>query len=145
MKASVKIISAVIYASVLASCSMADEMEGIPGMDQMPVQTFPGSVMDTEGNPIEHIKVTIDWQGEFPVRDIKYTDSNGIFHLDVINDPESYTVTLTFEDIDGEENGGVFETLTDTITLFGDTLSDSTVRLDYHLNRATASESSPQS
>ena len=79
------------------------------------------------------------------MKDIKYTDSNGMFYLDIINAPESYNVTLTLEDIDGEENGGLFETLTDTIILFGDPESNSTVKLDYRLNRATASESSPQS
>ena len=145
MRASVKIIVAAIYASVLASCSMVDEAESIPDMDLMPAQTYPGSVMDAEGNPVEHIKVTIDWQGAFPIRDIKYTDSNGIFFLDIITNQEIYTVSLTFEDIDGEENGGAFETLTDTITLFGDPESNSTVKLDYRLNRATASESIPQS
>ena len=144
MRTAGKIICAAICAYALASC-MAMDMEGVPDMSDMPELTYPGSVMDTEGTPIEHIKVTIEWQGAFPVKDIKYTDSNGMFYLDIINTQESYNVTLTLEDIDGEENGGLFETLTDTIILFGDPESDSTVKLDYRLNRATASESSPQS
>ena len=144
MRTAGKIICAAICAYALASC-MAMDMEGVPDMSDMPELTYPGSVMDTEGTPIEHIKVTIEWQGAFPVKDIKYTDSNGMFYLDIINPPESYNVTLTLEDIDGEENGGLFETLTDTIILFGDPESNSTVKLDYRLNRATASESSPQS
>ena len=144
MRTAGKIICAAICAYALASC-MAMDMEGVPDMSDMPELTYPGSVMDTEGTPIEHIKVTIEWQGAFPVKDIKYTGSNGMFYLDIINAPESYNVTLTLEDIDGEENGGLFETLTDTIILFGDPESNSTVKLDYRLNRATASESSPQS
>ena len=144
MRTAVKIICAAICAYALASC-MAMDMAGVPDMSDMPELTYPGSVMDTEGTPIEHIKVTIEWQGAFPVKDIKYTDSNGMFYLDIINAPERYNVTLTLEDIDGEENGGLFETLTDTIILFGDPESNSTVKLDYRLNRATASESSPQS
>ena len=144
MRTAGKIICAAICAYALASC-MAMDMEGVPDMSDMPELTYPGSVMDTEGRPIEHIKVTIEWQGAFPVKDIKYTDSNGMFYLDIINAQESYNVTLTLEDIDGEENGGLFETLTDTIILFGDPESNSTVKLDYRLNRATASESSPQS
>ena len=144
MRTAGKIICAAICAYALASC-MAMDMAEVPDMSDMPELTYPGSVMDTEGTPIEHIKVTIEWQGAFPVKDIKYTDSNGVFFLDIINNPESYTITLTLEDIDGEENGGYFETLSDTITLFGDPESNSTVKLDYRLNRATASESSPQS
>ena len=144
MRTAGNIICAAICAYALASC-MAMDMEGVPDMSDMPELTYPGSVMDTEGRPIEHIKVTIEWQGAFPVKDIKYTDSNGMFYLDIINAQESYNVTLTLEDIDGEENGGLFETLTDTIILFGDPESNSTVKLDYRLNRATASESSPQS
>ena len=144
MRTAGKIICAAICAYALASC-MAMDMEGVPDMSDMPELTYPGSVMDTEGTPIEHIKVTIEWQGAFPVKDIKYTDSNGMFYLDIINAPESYNVTLTLEDIDGEENGGLFETLTDTIILFGDPESNSNEKLDYRLNRATASESSPQS
>ena len=144
MRTAGNIICAAICAYALASC-MAMDMEGVPDMSDMPELTYPGSVMDTEGRPIERIKVTIEWQGAFPVKDIKYTDSNGMFYLDIINAQESYNVTLTLEDIDGEENGGLFETLTDTIILFGDPESNSTVKLDYRLNRATASESSPQS
>lgn len=144
MKTAGKIICAIICAYALASC-MAMDMAGVPDMSEMPEQTYPGSVMDIEGRPIEHIKVTIECQGAFPVKEIKYTDSNGMFYLDIINAPVSYNVTLTLEDIDGEENGGLFETLTDTIILFGDPESNSTIKLDYHLNRATASESSQRS
>ena len=67
---------------------MAMDMAGVPDMNEMPSPTYPGSVMDTEGTPIEHIKVTIEWQGAFPVKDIKYTDSNGMFYLDIINAPD---------------------------------------------------------
>ena len=74
MRTAGKIICAAICAYALASC-MAMDMAGVPDMSDMPELTYPGSVMDTEGTPIEHIKVTIEWQGAFPVKDIKYTDS----------------------------------------------------------------------
>ena len=145
MKATGKIIWVLTCISVLASCMTMDMEAPSSDMNDTPVQEYQGSVMDSEGTPIEHIKVTIDWQGAFPVKAVKYTDSKGIFYLELIQKPEYYTISLTLEDIDGEENGGTFETLTDTITLFDDYESGATVKLDYRLNRATASESSPQS
>ncbi len=99
----------------------------------------------TDYQPVEHIKVTLDWNIDIP-KDVKYTSSDGNFTAEIPKEVKgrSTTVTITLEDIDGEKNGGLFEGLTDTINLFGD---DGTVTgvLDYRLNPATASESSPQS
>ena len=56
------------------------------------------------------------------------------------------TVTVTIEDIDGEENGGLFERRSDKLMIYREDFSEEPVRieLDYRLTPATASESSPQ-
>lgn len=138
MRQTVKITLAAICAFMLTSCMQLTS----DFMDSVPFGSYPGCVRDTDGNPIEHIKVTISTPDDNQTR---YTDSGGIFYMDIIGNPVNYTITLTFEDIDGEENGGLFETLTDTITLFGGNDLNSSAMLDYRLNRATASESNPQS
>lgn len=135
-------------AFLLASCS-AGEL----GMDSTPSDTdrlpmVNGIVTDEDGEPIEHIKVTLDWGG-FSLPDVVYTSSDGIFRAKArVTTDTSIEMTLTFEDIDGEENGGLFDTLTDVVTLYSkDTDDDMPVRfdLDYRLTLSTASESNPQS
>ena len=56
------------------------------------------------------------------------------------------TVAVTLEDIDGEENGGLFESKSDKLILYREDFSEEPVRieLDYRLSPATASENSPQ-
>lgn len=54
-----------------------------------------GVVQDSEGNPIEGIRVSM-------AADESYTDSNGRFYVqDIIRN-------VTFEDVDGPANGGEF-------------------------------------
>ncbi len=139
---------------ILTSC-MAMDME--PSFDMSPdmpnISGFlEGRVSDGEGNPIEHIRITVDWNTADRFQEIKYSGSDGMFSVTIYdlghNGP--VTITLTMEDIDGEENGGLFESITDTITLFEDADSsyesnNAGAMLDYRLSPATASESSPQS
>lgn len=135
-------------AFLLASCS-AGEL-GIVG-DQVSQDGIPivnGHVTDQDGDPVEHIKVTLDWGG-YTIPDVVYTSSDGVFKAEArLDSKESVELTLTFEDIDGEENGGAFETMTDVVTLYPKETEDGEpVRfdLDYRLTLSTASESSPQS
>lgn len=133
--------------SLLASCMAADPEMALPdSLDPDMDSHIKGCVRDTLDNPIEHLKVTLDWNNGM-YQDIKYTDSDGIFVSGIQHNPENgnITLTVTIEDIDGEENGGSFESCTDTITLFPDELQSGTIVLDYHLNLSTASENSPQS
>lgn len=137
-----------IIASVFltASCMVSMEMGGME--DNMSVSPeLIGNICDEDGNPIEHIKVTLIWNyGEY--QDIKYTSNEGKFYSMIrINDrDEATTLTVILEDIDKEENGGIFEPLTDTMTLFDEQESeDKIIVLDYRLSRATASESNRRS
>ena len=108
-----------------------------------------GKVSDEQGNPIEHIKVTLEWNTS-EVTDIKYTSGSGMFSSQIraAENDSATTLKITLEDIDGNENGGLFETYTDNITLFETVMPDDSlnvINLDYRLNHATVSENIPQS
>ena len=104
-----------------------------------------GYVTDTDDNSIEHIKVTLDWNNG-TYQEIKYTDSYGQFQTDCWQPAtrEAVTLAITIEDVDGEENGGLFEPVSETIILFENGVQDIVDPMVFRLNRATASESSPQ-
>jgi len=136
-------VSAILLA--VASCM---NME-IPSHIEEEASSIEGVVRDTTGTPIEYIMVTIDW-GKRLEKAVTYTSSEGKFKTEIpseIMGIES-NVTLTLEDIDGNKNGGEFETLTDKVMIFQEeTPEDSvvTIVLDYRMIPATPSESSPQS
>jgi len=131
---------------IISSCAAMDMAPADPSSGSPGIRILEGKISDQEGNPIEHIKVTAEMDLYMSVQDVKYTDSDGIFMIEINTDPSvPVTVTLTMEDIDGEENGGLFESMSDTITLFEEDGESSIARLDYRLNHATASESNPQS
>ena len=65
-------------------------------------------VVDEAGEPIEGIKVCVDWIEE-------YTDPNGEINVNESVFTGSQNM-VRFEDVDGEANGGEFETLTLDIT-----------------------------
>ena len=105
-----------------------------------------GTVLNMTDEPVEHLKVTVDWNSGM-YQDIQYTDSDGMFTTKVrhAGTGEAVTMNITIEDIDGDENGGSYETHNENITLFeaGETCVN--VTLDFRLNPASASESNPQS
>lgn len=140
-------ITAVLTAVTMlaASCMKMDMMNSDPSFDELEGR-IAGYVTDTDDNPIEHIKVTLDWNGG-AYQEIKYSDSNGLFVTDIWipETPEVVTLAITIEDIDGEENGGLFEPLSDAITLFENESQTPSEPMVFRLNRATASECSPQS
>lgn len=132
----------ILTAAVLTASCMAMQYE--PTMDNVASNpAIVGNVTDTSGVAIEHIKVTLDWNdGAFS--ETQYTNSDGVFTAEIWENVEKAvrSLTVTLEDIDGEENGGTFETLSETFTVFEE---NSVTILDFRLNRATASENSPQS
>lgn len=107
-----------------------------------------GTVTDTEGNPIDHIRITLKWDG-IDENFVSYSSSEGIFKTAMDFDPTadgSTTLHVTLEDIDGEKNGGLYEKKTDTIRIEPDKSEKPfRIKLVYRLTLATASESSPQS
>lgn len=128
---------------VFISCSMdiaPDDMTDVayPGIE--------GSVTDEDSNPISHLKVTITYEGLNEPNTV-YTSSKGLFHSFIDTQVCSFplTIEITIEDIDGGDNGGMFETLTDRITILEESDLETTVSPTYRLTRATPSENIPQS
>ncbi|MBQ7898988.1 MAG: hypothetical protein IJ307_03960 [Bacteroidales bacterium] len=105
-----------------------------------------GLVIDAESDaPVNHVEILIEWESvESPVT--IYSSDKGRFST-ILSAPEKYpaVISLTLTDIDGEENGGLFEGLSDKITILEEGDFSEPSILTYRLSRATASESSPQS
>ena len=131
-------ILSIISLVLLTSC-MAME----PGIMITDTINLNGTVIDDDGNPIEHIKVTFEWESPFSPLTV-YSSANGIFSADLDFTYLTYPITISIElsDADGPENGGEFESKTDEITIFEE---GPLAPITYQLTRATASESSPQS
>lgn len=139
MKSPASIIVRFITLAMLTACSAAYDYAD-PGF----IGNVQGLVTDTEGVPLNHIKVTLDC-GEDIGQTTVYTSMKGEFLADI--NPATQTLFITLEDIDGEENGGQFEPISDQITLLDENPEDDQdiISLEYRLTRATALESSPQS
>lgn len=137
MKALRNILMSLSLLAVAGCSNMSHEMMGSGA-------TLTGSVTDTEGNPIEHIQVTLEWS-EIGIKNIAYTSSEGIFKSQAyLPTKGETTVRITLEDIDEEENGGVFEALTETVTILKKDTEDSitedgeiNLQMAFHLFHAT--------
>ena len=131
-----------ILSLMLASCSKEAAYDG-SYHDEIRLE---GLVIDAESEaPVNHMEILIEWESvESPV--VVYTSDKGRFST-MLAAPDSYpaVISLTITDIDGEENGGLFEDFNDTITIHGEGHYREPSIPTYRLSRATASESSPQS
>lgn len=98
-----------------------------------------GQVTTESGIPIEHIRVSIESTSVYSSRE--YTSNIGEFSSIVTRFRAGDELTITIEDIDGEDNGGRFEKKTDVILLLD---KAENIRREYRLTLSTASENSPQ-
>ncbi len=99
-----------MLAAGLSSCAANMSYDMV--QDDSPFANFKvsGSVKDEEGNALKDIQVAVDFrEGSYSEKDTLYTDSEGRFEKLIITYPFQ-TVALTFNDIDGDKNGGTFET-----------------------------------
>lgn len=141
-----KILTYLISVLTISSCA-----KEISPYEDLTGPVVIGKVTDQEGNPVEHIQVTLDWAGEENAdRTVVFTSSEGTFKSYAILSSEGHTaLDVILEDIDGEKNGGMFETLTETVVLYENEAEDAEEQirfeLVFRLNHATASENSPQS
>ncbi len=137
-------LAGIIGAAIaVASCSVMDLFEA-GDYKYIPIT---GKVLDYSDQPVEHIKVTLDWHNGMEPN-VVYTDSEGIFtsEMPVTEEMAPVTLSITLEDIDGEENGGLFKTIKTSITFFdNDQTTVPTGILDFRLNPAIPSENTPQS
>lgn len=135
----------------IAVMSMASCAKG-PSTDfpkHLPALT--GTVTDHDSNPIEHIKVTLE-SGKWPVTHETYTSSEGKFRSDIhieVTDGAPVTINITLEDIDGDDNGGLFQPHTESVLIetkkTAEDKSPSAIEMVFRLSRATDEENSPQS
>ena len=123
----------------LTSCMAMDS--GIMRTDTINLN---GIVTDDEGNPINHIRITLEWDDQAFSPLTVYTSTDGEFsaNLDYYYLRYPTTVLIEISDPDGPENGGEFAAKTDAITIHE---AGPLEPIIYQLTRATASESSPQS
>lgn len=98
MKLSCRISALAAIIMMAASC--AKEQTGDPYM----LFEVQGKVMDTAGNPLAGIRVSSG------TSDVQTTNANGTFVFYGRSVP-TLLVVLTFEDKDGENNGGEFSNL----------------------------------
>ena len=129
---------------MMSSCSTAD----MEVADNGEFINLIGVVVDEESVPINHIKVTAEWDSEdSPIEG--YTSSKGIFmlELDAENLECPLMITLTFTDIDGEDNGGTFkQSVSKVVFMEKEDITDDILTIPtYQLTHATVSENSPQS
>ena len=130
----------------LASCA-TEQITEIP----KPFPAVTGTVTDLNNNPIEHIKVTLAWDENIaPVE--TFTSSEGKFRSEISikeTDGAPVTINLKLEDIDGEDNGGMFDTHTESFLLETENTEESDnqpiIDLVFRLNPSTDAESNPQS
>ena len=133
MNKAIKLLTGIIVLSALTACAKEDAT--MPDQIMSPGNIH-GTITDEEGNPINHIKVTIT-QNERPV--VVYTSRRGEFIADMAIAEGKLDISL--EDIDGEDNGGSFAPLSDMITVLE---NQEMITLKYQMIRATASENSQQ-
>lgn len=103
-----------------------------------------GTVTGPDGAPIEHIMVTLEWP-DSGMEGVAYTSSDGIFTTAAyLSNKGETSLNIMFEDIDGEENGGIFESKKETIILLKEEYSQSVnengeinLQMAFRLNLAT--------
>ena len=124
------LLSGIMALLGFAACSSNDEEPEIPSLYGVPSVTYRviGSVTDEEGKPLENIQVILNdecanfyfdeennvfgidsttWKA---IPDTVYTDKNGGFSTHYVSSEIMQAIKIKFQDIDGEENGGEFET-----------------------------------
>ena len=113
MRTNIQLLLCVLAVAVSSSCSK--EQVGDPYI----LFEVHGKVTDADGNPITGIKVLSG------VTDAQETNSNGNFTFFGRSVP-SASVILTFEDKDGDKNGGEFVTMSQEVSLIMKTSGSAT-------------------
>lgn len=138
-----------IFAALcLFTSSCMTEDAAIIGETFREIPRVSGKVTDEGGKPLEHIKVTFDW-GTGTDASVVYTSSEGIYSTELIenwSDGGGMTLTVTLDDIDGNDNGGLYSSWSEKVMIYKEEFKESPVMLtlDFLLTHATASESIPQ-
>ncbi len=126
-----------IYAAAALACISCSKAEDASGEI---FAILKGKVTDEDGTPIEHMEVTLELSRKADTKTL-YTSSDGTFICDISHKEARNIkdISITLTDTDGEENGGIFETLTEEIHLYDETSDDvpMTLNLDFRCSHAT--------
>ena len=137
------IILTILTLGLMSSC-MAGSYDSMPPIESVRIE---GIIMDENEMPINHIKVKMEWDSPFSPL-VVYSSPKGIFEAALEFYEQTYPMTVSVEisDIDGEENGGLFQTRNDEIIILEENYTENAgTVITYQLTHATASESSLQS
>ena len=142
----IRLITSIITIFLLHSC-----MKGIGFQDNVYslYGIIQGTVTDDGGRPLEKIRITINTdEADNPLT--VYTSSDGTFicEFPLFIERGQIRLDIRIDDIDGEENGGFFESKTGSVTIFEEDYQEVPVIIDlppYRLSHAIASESNLQS
>ena len=116
---------------ILTSCSTSEH----EGSDIYAI--LKGTVTDDSGSPIEHIEVSV----ELSRKSTKtyYTSSDGKFICDITykESKNLKDIRITLTDTDGDENGGLFDTINEEIHLYDEVSNIPMILdLDFHCSHA---------
>lgn len=107
-----RILAAILVLLGFSACGEGKEPMveyGVPSVSYR----IKGTVTDKDNAPIKGIKVVISDEPEIESDDITvYTDADGKFTGPHTYSFSLYGQTVTFEDVDGEDNGGRFKSST---------------------------------
>lgn len=140
------IILAIFVFTLIPSCMMEHAEDMFPNGEFCIIS---GSIADNDGRPLERIGITVEIEG-IPQKETWYSSSEGLFKFEIpyVGLDGKMVFTINFKDIDGEDNGGLFESKTDKITIYDEDYETFPIFIDlppYRLTLATASENTPQS
>ena len=107
-----RILAAILVLLGFSSCGEGKEPMPEYGTPSVSYR-IKGTVTDKDNAPIKGIKVVISVEPEIESDDITvYTDADGKFTGPHTYSFSLYGQTVTFEDVDGEDNGGRFKSAT---------------------------------
>lgn len=107
MKRLIYMLMALVGFGAVSCEEITEEVAGEYGVPHVNF-SLKARVVDEAGEPIEGIKVRVDWVEEYTNQDGEISINGSVF--------TGSQNRVRFEDVDGEENGGEFETLTLDIT-----------------------------
>ncbi len=107
-----RILAAILVLLGFSSCGEGKEPMPEYGTPSVSYR-IKGTVTDKDNAPIKGIKVVISDECKYDTDDITvYTDADGKFTGPHTYSFSLYGQTVTFEDVDGEDNGGRFKSAT---------------------------------
>lgn len=118
MNITVKMLTLALFSALAMTSCMVERFDNDAGYAaEQPVANYQvfGNVTDEEGKPVSGIRVIADYSTDVVYRaDTLYTDKEGEYSK-FLTIPRVDGFFLTFTDIDGQANGGEFESRSERV------------------------------